>query len=115
MMNKAKSNYNSVEPLPDNLQDVTLELEHIPMDLPGLWRVGVQVELDKAEFTTDHNREGKEVPDLEFWGGNETMWPTMKQLGYDMERYIFYEYVILSAPCNPMEEKTVGMTRTKVE
>jgi hypothetical protein len=53
-LKRPSSNYNSVEPLPNGLDSVALQLRNIPMDLPGKWYVGVMVEMEKAEFHYTH-------------------------------------------------------------
>jgi len=105
--NWVSSNYESDKPLPEFVQDLHLNMSHIPMDLPGKWRVGVAVELNKAKFSYFyHGHNGEEIVNEGFWGGEPGHWYTEEdQLGYSMEANYFYEYVILSAPCNPLEEK----------
>ena len=104
-LNWATSNYVSTDPLPPYLKSLELTMRHIPMDLPGAWMVGVLVELDKATFTYKyHDIPGTEVPDKDFWGGNDTRWITLEEAGSSLLSNVFYEYVLLSSPCNPMEK-----------
>jgi len=105
-LKRASSNYNSVEPLPDGLDSVTLELRNIPMDLPGKWFVGVIVEMEKAKFSYKHKSEiGVERTDQSWWDDdNPSRWFTMDEANYKIVDNYFFEFVILSAPCNPLEE-----------
>jgi len=88
--------------------DVTIRLVHIPIDLPGIWYIGVSVEMRKAEFDyiDPHGKYSRHVVEGVDWeGGSEVKWFTPDESNYDTNSNYFYTYVLLSTPCNPLEEK----------
>jgi hypothetical protein len=90
--------------------DVTIKLVHVPIDLPGIWYIGVSVEMRKAEFDyiDPKGRPGYSrhvVEGVDWEGGSEVKWFTPDESNYYTDANYFYTYVLLSTPCNPMEEK----------
>jgi len=90
----------------------TMTFEHIPMDLPGQWYVGVMVELDRAKFINVDYYGSKELTeDPGAWTtDDETQWFPIES--YDEIKYdnkvegssFFFSYILLTSPCNNLEE-----------
>jgi hypothetical protein len=88
--------------------DVTIKLVHVPIDLPGIWYIGVSVEMRKADFDyiDPHGKYSRHVVEGVDWeAGSEVKWFTPTESGYETDQNYFYTYVLITTPCNPMEEK----------
>ena len=86
--------------------NATIRLLHIPIDLPGVWYIGVMVEMEKAYF--EHvgpygSRTVKEATPIYY--SKDFNWFTPDESGYNMDSNYFFTYVLLSSPCNEFEEK----------
>jgi hypothetical protein len=99
-----KSNIPLTEQLqsPKQRESFTITMEHIPIDLPGQWFIGVYVEMGPAIFS--YKGVDKEEGVDESWTGSPLgKWFSPEQVDYEMADHYFYAYVLLSTPCNPME------------
>jgi hypothetical protein len=105
--NRVKYNPDSNIPLADQLETnrrmtITLTMEHIPIDLPGQWTIGVMVEMERAQFQYKGMLRYEQPPPS--WEGKESKWFTgTNEVDYGNDLY-FYTYVLLTTPCNPMEK-----------
>jgi hypothetical protein len=106
--NEARSKPRSNEPLytqlesPEQRESFTITMEHIPIDLPGQWFIGVYVEMSPAIFTAN-GMQKTEAVDPSWTGDPLGKWFSPEQVDYEMADHYFYAYVLLSTPCNPME------------
>jgi hypothetical protein len=85
--------------IPPGTTHMTIDMQHIPMDLPGIWYIGVQVEMGKASVSYDCTTI---YEDWSYQG--DTYWFSQADLNYDQNNHYFYSYVSLSTPCNPLEQ-----------
>jgi hypothetical protein len=90
----------------------TMTFEHIPMDLPGQWYIGVMVELDRAKFINVDYYGTKELTENpSAWiTDDETQWFPIEdydEISYENEvegSSFFFSYILLTSPCNNLEE-----------
>jgi hypothetical protein len=85
--------------IPSRTEHITINLQHIPMDLPGIWYIGIQVEMGKASIYYNYETI---YEDWSYQG--DTNWFSLKDINYDLNEHYFYSYVLLSTPCNPLEQ-----------
>jgi hypothetical protein len=95
-----RSNISLTDQLSDHRWSIFIKMAHIPMDLPGLWTIGVMVEMERAQFEYKGMRRFETPPDD--WEGYESKWFLPEEANYNSDAF-FYSYVLLSTPCNPME------------
>lgn len=85
---------------------MTITLEHVPLDLPGKWFIGIRIEMEKAkvEYTgASGTKTITESPDPLIWGVGDTKWFKEGDITYTEPKY-FFAYVLLTTPCNPLEQ-----------
>ncbi len=94
----------SLDSMSLNTTKIVLQFANIPLDLPGVWRIGVQI---KMELAKPDYWDRTEVPVLlSDWAADKTRWfITSGETGYNRNDYYFFAYVLVSTPCNPLEEK----------
>jgi hypothetical protein len=83
--------------------DATIKLIHIPIDLPGIWYIGVMVEMEKANFVYEGKYPRTVFEDAD-WGDSDVKWFSPSESNYDPLKNYFYVYVLLTSPCNELEE-----------
>jgi hypothetical protein len=105
---KEKCNIQPTPETPDEKNnEYSIILEHVPMDLPGEWYIGVMVEMEPAQFTSKVGN--KTITEPNDWGNPAAKWykPTPldqpDEIGYHMD-HSFYSYILLSSPCNIQEK-----------
>jgi hypothetical protein len=84
---------------------VLIKMEHLPLDLPGHWFIGIEVEMTPA--TVYYYPETNPLVGLkrqEQWGYGDSHWFSMADIDYAIDIHSFYSYILLSTPCNPLEE-----------
>jgi hypothetical protein len=93
------------EHLEPDLTSLTIKMEHLPLDLPGKWSIGVQIQMSKASMDYggntvteewDYEPDPNEDPD--------SHWFSQGDFSYEQDNNYFYSYVLLSTPCNPNEK-----------
>jgi hypothetical protein len=94
---------------PDPLNSVPLgtniiRMEHIPLDLPGKWSIGIQVEMSKASVWYQYSSAAVWEITEEWQYEDETQWFIQPgEFNYN-DIKSFYSFVLLTTPCNPLEE-----------
>jgi hypothetical protein len=90
--------------------ELNLDFFNIPLDLPGEWRIGVEVKVNPAEYTYEYWSEGlqryvQETHKEKFDTGDLSRWPGH---GYDMtlDEHKFLSYIYLSTPCDEKDPKS---------
>ena len=93
------------EQLAGKLTSLNIKMEHLPLDLPGKWFIGIQIQMSKASMDYGANTITEE------WGYKpdpnddpDAHWFTENDFNYSKEGNYFYSYVLLSTPCNPNEK-----------
>jgi hypothetical protein len=95
----------SLDPTAIDAEEITINLVHIPLDLPGIWNIGVWVQMELATTSLIYGKPITETPDPSIWGKEPLHWFENNESGYNMVNNYFYAYVLLSTPCNPLEDK----------
>jgi hypothetical protein len=91
----------SMDPVFMDYEEVTINLVHIPLDLPGIWNIGVWVKMEVATSFDGIT----EVARQDIWGAETEQWFKNNESGYNMTDNYFFAYVLISTPCNPLENK----------
>jgi hypothetical protein len=102
-LHRARSKPNAANQLDEGLTDITIVMEHIPLDLPGKWFIGIEVEMTKASIDY-YSQQRVESTALEEWSVYDSKWFPQEDIGYNKDYNYFYSYVLISSPCNPLEE-----------
>ena len=95
----------SLDPTNIDTEEITINLVHIPLDLPGIWNIGVWVQMELATTSPIYGKQITEKPDEGVWGKEPLHWFENGESAYYMANNYFFAYVLLSTPCNPLEEK----------
>jgi hypothetical protein len=77
----------------NNIQRLTLKLSNVPIDLPGKWRIGVEVHVKPATYDNGTR--------TEVYGGQYLY--RKPDHDYALDDHYFLVYVYISTPCNSME------------
>jgi hypothetical protein len=89
--------------------DVTIKLLHVPLDLPGIWYIGIMVEMERANFVYEGKYPRVVYEDADWkdpdWGDGYHKWFTGAEAGYSAESNYIYSYVLLTSPCNEWEQE----------
>jgi hypothetical protein len=104
-LHRATCDPNSSDYLPVGTKNLTIEMKHIPMDLPGKWLIGIQVEMAQATVQNPYAPPPNNTL-VEEWNYDDVVhWFSSGDFPYEMteDGHYFYSYVLLSTPCNPME------------
>jgi hypothetical protein len=72
-----------------DINRLTVNLKNVPIDLPGLWRIGVRVHVEAATYDNGTRTEIYDVKNL--------VNPYHK---YVLDKHPFLVYVYISTPCN---------------
>jgi hypothetical protein len=89
--------------LEQGMDELTIQMQHLPLDLPGKWYIGIAVEMLPA--VVSYNDNGWVIRDIqETWPFEEEKIFSEAEIGYTMLDNFFYSYILLSSPCNPMEQ-----------
>jgi hypothetical protein len=81
-----------------------IRMEHIPLDLPGKWSIGIQVEMSKASVSYQYSSAAAWEITEEWPYEDGTQWFIQPDEINYTDIKSFYSFVLLTTPCNPLEE-----------
>ena len=87
-------------------------MNHVPLDLPGEWHIGVMIQMEQATFSAPDAKRGTIYPKENTGWVERWKWfkpstaasdPDIDEIGYNMDKVWFMSYIMLSTPCNGQE------------